>query len=56
MKKYWNFRVAFWLRIIIILCGLLGNALIIDNYRNVGSDFVQDYIAANSLRRGGSLY
>jgi len=48
--------MTFWLRIIIILCGLLGNALIINNYRNVGSDFCQDYIAANSLRRGGSLY
>lgn len=56
MKKYWNVRIAFWLRIIIILCGLLGNALIIDNYRNVGSDFVQDYISANSLRKGVSLY
>jgi hypothetical protein len=56
MKKHWNFQVVFWLRIIIIVCGLLGNALIINNYRNVGSDFCQDYIAANSLRRGGSLY
>jgi hypothetical protein len=56
MKKYWNYRISFWLRIIIILCGLLCNALIINNYRNVGSDFAQDYIAANSLRRGGSLY
>jgi hypothetical protein len=56
MKKHWNFQVVFWLRIIIIACGLLGNALIINNYRNVGSDFCQDYIAANSLRRGGSLY
>ena len=56
MKKSWNFRASFWLRIIIILCGLLGNALIINNYRNVGSDFAQDYIAANSFRRGGSIY
>jgi len=56
MKKYWNFRVAFWLRIILLLGGLLANAIILNNYRNVGSDFCQDYIAANSLRRGGSLY
>jgi len=56
MKEFWHSRIAFWLRIIIIVCGLLGNALIINNYRNVGSDFCQDYIAANSLRRGGSLY
>jgi hypothetical protein len=56
MKKSWNFRASFWLRIIILICGLLANASILNNYRNVGSDFVQDYIAANSLRRGGSLY
>jgi len=56
MKKYWNNQVRFWLRIIILICGLLPNACILNNYRNVGSDFVQDYIAANSLRRGGSLY
>jgi hypothetical protein len=56
MKKSWNFRASFWLRLIILLCGLLGNALIINNNRNVGSDLVQDYIAANSLRQGGSIY
>ena len=56
MKKYWNHRVSFWLRIILLLFGLLVNASVLNNYRNVGSDFVQDYIAANSLRRGGSLY
>jgi hypothetical protein len=56
MKKSWNFRLSFWLRIIIILCGFLVNAIIINNYLDVGSDFVQDYIAANSLRKGGSVY
>jgi len=51
-----NFKLSFWIRILIILCGLLGNALIINNYQNVGSDFVQDYFAASSLWRGGSVY
>ena len=56
MKKYWNHRVSFWLRIIVLFCGILVNVSIINNYRNVSSDFVQDYISANSLRRGLSLY
>ena len=56
MKKYWNHRVSFWLRIIVLFCGILVNVSIINNYRNVSSDFVQDYISANSLRRGVSLY
>lgn len=56
MKKFRDLRASFWLRIIILLGGLLANAIILNNYRNVGSDLVQDYIAANSLRRGGSLY
>jgi hypothetical protein len=34
----------------------LGNALIINNYRNVSSDFVQDYFAASSLIKGSSIY
>lgn len=38
------------------MCGLLCNAIIINNYRNVNADFVVDYIAANSIRRGGSVY
>jgi len=56
MKKYWNYRVSFWLRIIVLFCGILVNVSIINNYRNVSSDFVQDYISGNSLRRGVSLY
>ena len=56
MRKYWHLRICFWLRIILLLCGLLANAIVLNNYREVGSDFVQDYIAANSLWRGGSLY
>ena len=56
MKKYWNHRVSFWLRIIVLFCGILVNVSIINNYRNVSSDFVVDYIAANSLWRGGSVY
>jgi len=51
-----NFKLSFWIRILIILCGLLGNALIINNYKNVGSDFVQDYFAASSLKKGSSIY
>ena len=51
-----NFKLSFWIRILIILCGLLGNALIINNYRNVGSDFVQDYFAASSVIKGSSIY
>jgi hypothetical protein len=56
MKKYWNHRVSFWLRIIVLFCGILVNVSIINNYRNVSSDFVVDYIAANSLWRGNSVY
>jgi hypothetical protein len=56
MKKYWNHRVSFWLRIIVLFCGILANVSIINNYRNVSSDFVVDYIAAYSLRNGGKLY
>ena len=56
MKKYWNHRVSFWLRIIVLFGGILANASIINNYRNVSSDFVQDYISAYSLRKGISLY
>ena len=56
MKKYWNRRVSFWLRIIVLFCGILVNVSIINNYQNVSSDFVQDYISANSLRKGVSLY
>ena len=56
MKKYWNHRASFWLRIIVLFCGILVNVSIINNYRNVSSDFVVDYIAANSLWRGGSVY
>jgi len=56
MKKYWNHRVSFWLRVIVVFCGILVNVSIINNYRNVSSDFVQDYISGNSLRRGVSLY
>ena len=56
MKKYWNRRVSFWLRIIVLFCGILVNVSIINNYQNVSSDFVQDYISGNSLRRGVSLY
>ena len=56
MKKNKNLRIAFWLRILLLLCGLLANAVVLNNYRKVGSDFVQDYISANSLLRGGSAY
>ncbi len=56
MKKYWNHRVSFWLRIIVLFCGILVNVSIINNYRNVSSDFVQDYIASYSLRSGEALY
>ena len=56
MRKFWNLRAFFWLRIIIILCGILANTSIINNYRNVSTDFVQDYMGATSLRRGGFLY
>ena len=56
MKKFLHLRSIYWLRIIIILCGILVNISIINNYRNVSSDFVQDYISANSLRKGVSLY
>lgn len=56
MKKNKNLRIAFWLRILLLLCGLLVNAVVLNNYRAVGSDFVQDYISANSLLRGGSVY
>ena len=56
MKKYWNHQVSFWLRIIVLFFGILVNISIINNYRNVSSDFVVDYIAANSLWRGGSVY
>jgi hypothetical protein len=56
MIRLGDFKAFFWLRIIIILCGLLCNVIIINNYRNVNSDFVVDYIAANSIRRGGSVY
>jgi len=56
MKKYWNHRIGFWLRIILLICGLLVDARILYNYKNVRSDFVQDYIAAISLRQGSSLY
>jgi hypothetical protein len=37
-------------------CALFINASIINNYRQVSSDFVQDYIASYSLRNGGALY
>jgi len=56
MKKIWNLRVSFWLRIIVLFCGILVNVSIINNYRNVSSDFVQDYIASYSFRSGGALY
>lgn len=56
MNKLWNLRATFWLRIIFLFCGILVNAGVLNIYRNVGSDFVQDYIAAHSLLRGGSLY
>jgi len=56
MKKYWNRRTTFWLRIILVFCGLFSNTIVLNNYRNGGSDFTQDYIAANSLRDGNSLY
>ena len=48
--------MAFWLRIVIILFGLVANVSVLNNYRNVSSDFVQDYIASYSLRSGGVLY
>jgi len=56
MKKIWNHRATFWLRIIILICGLLANASILNNYRNVESDFVSDYFPAYSLRNGGAIY
>lgn len=56
MEKYWNHRVSLWLRIIVLFCGILVNISLINNYRNVSSDFVVDYIAANSLWIGGSVY
>ena len=56
MKKSWNVRLSFWLRIIILICGLVANASVINKYKNVGSDFVQDYIASYSLRNGRLLY
>ena len=56
MKEFWNLRVNYWLRVILLFCGLLASVSVLINYQNVGSDFSQDYIAANSLRRGGSLY
>jgi alpha-1,2-mannosyltransferase len=30
--------------------------MVLNNYKNVGSDFAQDYIAAHSIRDGNSLY
>lgn len=56
MKKNLNFRTRLWLRIILLLFGLLLNISVLNSYRNVRSDFVQEYIAANSLRQGGSIY
>jgi len=58
MKKYWNHRVSFWLRVILLICGLLVNFSIVIADRNdiPNSDFAQDYIAAHSLRSGNSLY
>ena len=56
MKTCLNHRVSFWLRIFILICGLVANASVINKYKNVGSDFVQDYIASYSLRNGRSLY
>jgi len=56
MKKSWNLRMTFWLRILLLGCGLFVNASVINNYRHVSSDFVQDYIASYSLRYGGALY
>lgn len=56
MKKFLNVRTTFWLRIILLLCGIMFNASVLNSYRNVRSDFVQDYVAAHSLRLGSSLY
>ena len=48
--------MTFWLRILLLGCGLFVNASVINNYRHVSSDFVQDYIASYSLRYGRALY
>jgi hypothetical protein len=56
MRKFWNLRTIFWLRIIILICGFLVNASLLNHYQNISTDFVQDYMGATSLRRGGSLY
>lgn len=56
MNKLLKFRGTFWLRIILVLCGILVNGYVLIKYRNVDSDFAQDYIAAVSLRQGTPLY
>ena len=56
MKKFWNLHATLWLRIVLLLCGLLADTAVLNHYRNIGSDFVQDYVAAKSLLKGGSLY
>ena len=56
MNKLLKFRGPFWLRIILILCGILVNGYVLIKYRNINSDFARDYIAAVSLRQGISIY
>jgi len=57
MKKIWNHRATFWLRIIILIVGLLVNTSLLVNYKNNEfSDFVSDYFPAYSLRNGGDIY
>ena len=56
MKNFFKFRGNIWLCIILIFCGLLANAAVLNNYRKVGSDFIQDYVAAHALRRGVPLF
>jgi len=56
MKKIWNHRATFWLRIIILIVGLLVNTSLLVNYGNESSDFVSDYFPAYSLRNGGAIY
>ena len=56
MKKIWNHNATFWLRIIILIVGLLVNTSLLVNYGNESSDFVSDYFPAYSLRNGGAIY
>ena len=56
MKKIWNHRATFWLRIIILIVGLLVNTSLLVKYGDESSDFVSDYFPAYSLRNGGAIY